>query len=84
MAPRPSSWCWRGRIGHLLFATHPHRLSIHEWFYVGTPCPVILAAMNLYSPLQYIVLATSRRAEEEAILCLHVSVAMQNAVYGIS
>jgi hypothetical protein len=45
---------------------------------------VILAAVNLYSPLQFLVLATSRRAEEEVILCPHVSVVMQNAVYGLS
>jgi hypothetical protein len=41
------------RIGHLLFATHPHHAAVREWYCASTPCPVVLAAANLYSLLQY-------------------------------
>jgi hypothetical protein len=47
-------WCVGRRIGHLLFATHP-RHSIREWLYVPVPCLRILAAVNLYLPLQHLV-----------------------------
>jgi hypothetical protein len=37
--PRPLDMrktCAGGRIGHLLFATHPHHASVREWFYAST------------------------------------------------
>jgi hypothetical protein len=30
-------WCADKEIGHLLFATHPHRLAIRELTLVDTP-----------------------------------------------
>jgi len=46
--------CAGKRMGYSLFATHP-RHSIREWLYVPVPCLRILAAANLYLPLQHLV-----------------------------
>ena len=45
------------------------------------PCPVVLATANLYSLLQYIVLAISRKAEQLAILRPHRGEAMWDREY---
>jgi hypothetical protein len=42
---------------------------------------MILAAVNLYSLLQYLVLAMSRKAEHLAILCPDKGKAMQDSGY---
>ncbi len=34
--------------------THPHP-AVREWVYASAPCPGVLAATNLYSPLRYLV-----------------------------
>jgi hypothetical protein len=62
-----SSGCADKGIGHSLFATHPHP-AIRGWFNITAACPVVLVAVNLYSPLQYLVLAISRKAGQLAIL----------------
>jgi hypothetical protein len=57
-----SAGCAGRRISHLLFATHPYRSAIREWFYASRPCAVILASANLYSLLLYLVPRNKRRA----------------------
>src|SRR5215211_5229956 len=71
------------RIDHFLLATHPHHPGIREWFCASTRCPMILAAVNLYSPLQYLVLAKSRKAGQLAILRPHRGEAVQDRGYGL-
>src|SRR5215204_5147495 len=41
------------------FSCDPHHPAIRKWYCASTPWPVVLAAANLYSLLQYLVLARS-------------------------
>jgi hypothetical protein len=61
-----------------LLKTHPYLPCSRGRFCASTLCPMILAAVNLYSLLQYLGLATSRKAEQLAMLRPHRGEAMQD------
>jgi hypothetical protein len=67
----------------LLSVTDPYHPGSRERFCASTRYPMMLAAVNLYSLLQYLVLATSRKAEQLAILCPHLGEAMQDIDYDL-
>jgi hypothetical protein len=76
-----SQGCTGRKIGNLLFATHPYHPGSREQFCASTQCPVILAVMNLYSPLQHLVLAISCKAGQLAILRPDRGEAMRDSGY---
>ena len=78
-----SRGCADRAITHLLFATHPYLPCSRGRSCASTLCPMILAAVNLYSLLQYLVLAISSKAGPLAIVRPHRGGPMQDGGYGL-